>query len=205
MMNKLVDKIQDQLLWRHWGLNDLKPLLEEHPELLTWKGRDGESFLHSMAYSDAESIVEYLITEKGIPVDIQDRYGYTPLHEAIGRDSDESIRVLLKLGASCAIYNNDHQTPIDLLEPEQTYTREKIIGEERFQLNQQMKVEYQKLVEQVKIIKKQVNELLLPEEKEEEFLSVAVELKEIQEKLQKYLELRPGGTQMLEAKERFEK
>ena len=87
------------------------------------KNKDGMTALMFAAKGGYRSIVDELLSYEKCEVDLQDEYGWSALHHALGtvvdlgRDSVQLIRIGTKLkdyGADVNLKNNDGETPYDL-------------------------------------------------------------------------------------------
>jgi len=61
-------------------------------------------------------MIELLLNYKGVNVNIQDRFGNTPLYYAVYFSAQDLISLLLKHGANPLIKNNEDVTPLDIAE-----------------------------------------------------------------------------------------
>lgn len=96
--------------------------LEEIGELLVRgcevNSGDGEGLtpLHYAAELNRSDVIQLLasVTGNHLRVDIQDKYGWTPLHSATHHGSNDCVDTLIKLGASLSIRDNIGKTPLHL-------------------------------------------------------------------------------------------
>lgn len=94
-------------------VNILNYLIENGADICA-RDKMGISALHAAVISKNTHIVEILIS-KGIPVDIKDNFGNTPLMKAKFQDI-ECISLLLRHGADCKKKNNFGRSPYDIFE-----------------------------------------------------------------------------------------
>ena len=86
----------------HWISASMIRLFLEHGTDINFVGENDKSLLHyvcELSGSDAVESARFLLA-RGIPVDIRDRRGETPLMYAASRGARENIQFLLKNGAS---------------------------------------------------------------------------------------------------------
>ena len=76
-----------------------RKLLSEHPELLTARGRFGETPLHFLATEGFVDAVSFL-GEAGADVNLSNESGHTPLMDAAILGSERVAEALLALGAN---------------------------------------------------------------------------------------------------------
>ncbi|CCX31249.1 Similar to Ankyrin repeat domain-containing protein 50; acc. no. Q9ULJ7 [Pyronema omphalodes CBS 100304] len=69
-----------------------------------------------MAIIKGHKEVACLLLEKGADVDIQDRFGNTPLSIAAQNGHMTATRILLEKGADINLRDNDGRTPLELAE-----------------------------------------------------------------------------------------
>ncbi|XP_041366605.1 serine/threonine-protein phosphatase 6 regulatory ankyrin repeat subunit A-like [Gigantopelta aegis] len=86
-------------------------------EILTKYGpkfsmKNGNTLLHICA--DKSPTFIYVLASGGVPVNIQNNEGNTPLHLAIQKDSYEVVQALLQCGADLSLRNKLGLTPIDM-------------------------------------------------------------------------------------------
>ena len=72
--------------------------------------------LFRAAYSYDWEVAKELLTRRPEMVDLKDRHGRTPLHEACTNGDTKTVRVLLKFGADLAIADDQGQTPLQRAE-----------------------------------------------------------------------------------------
>lgn len=84
----------------------------------------GNTPLHEAARSYATTGLEVLLAA-GADVNIQNRYGNTPLHmAAVNSFQSAACEMLFYTGADVYIYNNDAETPADILRARNSTNRE---------------------------------------------------------------------------------
>lgn len=81
------------------------------PELdLTYRNRNGDSYLHIATYAQCYTIVKELI-DKGMDINMQNNQGNAPLHLAMINNDDLIKQLLINEGADDSIKNNNDMTP----------------------------------------------------------------------------------------------
>ncbi len=88
----------------------IRALLREYPELATHKDETGKSLLHITRQS---GIAETLIVN-GVPVNLQDKDGFTPLHYAAKSGDEAMVQQLIIGGADVTITTAKGATAGDL-------------------------------------------------------------------------------------------
>lgn len=75
---------------------------------------EGTSSLHYCCEFNRPDIIEILakISKKGLTVNAQDRYGWSPLHSAAHQGNKNCVSLLIKLGANVNIVNNQGKSPL---------------------------------------------------------------------------------------------
>jgi hypothetical protein len=75
---------------------------------------EGTSSLHYCCEYNRPDIIEILvnIAKKGLALNAQDRYGWTPLHSAVHQGNQECVAWLLKLGAKVNMVNSVGKSPL---------------------------------------------------------------------------------------------
>jgi len=75
---------------------------------------EGTSSLHYCCEFNRPDIIEILakIAKKGLAVNAQDRYGWSPLHSATHQGNKACVSLLIKLGANVNIVNNVGKAPL---------------------------------------------------------------------------------------------
>ena len=86
----------------------------EWDELGLGRGVGGRTALHAAANHDGEPHLERLLEATGLPIDVRDDQGATPLHWAAEAGCPEVISTLARLGASLDLPDGAGLTPIDL-------------------------------------------------------------------------------------------
>ena len=82
---------------------------------ITLKTRKERSCLHLAAqYVDGCGIVEICLLSNKFDVNEKDKYGNTPLHYAVKCGALETVKLLIKHGASVEILNDANITPLHL-------------------------------------------------------------------------------------------
>jgi hypothetical protein len=74
-----------------------------------------ETLLHKASYHGRTEVMLYLVS-KGLGVDVPDRLGFTPLHEAARAGEMKAAEVLLSLGANPQARTNADKSAADLAE-----------------------------------------------------------------------------------------
>ncbi|PKN26745.1 MAG: hypothetical protein CVU65_04695 [Deltaproteobacteria bacterium HGW-Deltaproteobacteria-22] len=80
---------------------------------ISWKDDSGNTLLHYACYYRASTDVAELLLARGADVHAKNNLGYTPLHSCALNGCENTIRVLLKGGASKDARDNDGRTPYD--------------------------------------------------------------------------------------------
>src|SRR5689334_374210 len=78
------------------------------------KGVGGRTALHEAANHEGEPHLERLLRETGLPIDVRDDQGATPLHWAAEAGCPEVIRTLARLGAGVDLLDGSGFSPLDL-------------------------------------------------------------------------------------------
>lgn len=75
---------------------------------------EGTSSLHYCCEFNRSDIIELLakIAKKGLAVNAQDRYGWTPLHSAAHQGNKSCVALLIKLGAKVNMVNSVGKSPL---------------------------------------------------------------------------------------------
>jgi len=94
--NELFDELVDAAAQDH---SRARRLLSEHPELLTARGRFGETPLHFLATEGFVEAVRFL-GQLGADANLANESGHTPLMDAAIVGGDQMAEVLLALGAN---------------------------------------------------------------------------------------------------------
>jgi len=91
-------------------------LLREHPASVTDIDHAGRTMLHVACSSSTKQEVDVVrfLLEQGSGVNVQDKRGNTPLHNAARISGKESVKLLLTFGCDATIRNSDGQTPLSL-------------------------------------------------------------------------------------------
>ena len=101
------------------GLTELDNHMKDAINLLERAGASliGINALHiAVASKKREAFLEYLISEKNVPVDARDDDGNTPLHVAAVMDNVVGTRFLISKGADKNAVNDNDQTPMQAIE-----------------------------------------------------------------------------------------
>ncbi len=88
--------------------------MPEWDDLGARRGVGGRTALHVAACHEGESQLERLVRETGLPIDVRDDAGATPLHWASEAGCPEVVRTLARLGAAVDLPDGEGSTPIDL-------------------------------------------------------------------------------------------
>ena len=72
-----------------------------------------QNFRDAALFADIEALKEFLSKEPNI-VNEADQYGFTALHEAVGEDSLEVVKLLISAGANVDAQNNVGIAPLHL-------------------------------------------------------------------------------------------
>jgi len=75
-------------------LEMVRELLQEYPDLVGYKDKDGYTALHRASYTDNQVIVRFLIS-KNSKIDEVTGDGWTPLHSACHWNSFNAVRELV--------------------------------------------------------------------------------------------------------------
>lgn len=67
--------------------------------------------LHWAAYSNSETVTEYILASNQVNLDLKDIEGQTPLHLAASYGNTRIVRRLLLKGANRYLKNNEGKTP----------------------------------------------------------------------------------------------
>lgn len=89
----------------------VKTLVENNPEIIHAKDKDGRTPLHWACRGVYPEIVKYL-AEKGADVNARDNNLVTPLISLANRNSIDGATILLRRGADPNIMDNTEQTPL---------------------------------------------------------------------------------------------
>jgi hypothetical protein len=87
---------------------------------------NGRGLLHAAAMGEQTSAVDYLHSEKKLPLDTPDSFGWCPLHYASGMRASQTVDRLLKFGASAELCDHRGWSPIDIVncdDPEDHYVQ----------------------------------------------------------------------------------
>jgi ankyrin repeat protein len=91
--------------------------LDDHPELLNQKDKDGKNALHIAAERNISEDVEYLLGI-GLPINEKDQLGNTALFLAASGDSVESMEILLASGADLLVYGENEESITRMIDRE---------------------------------------------------------------------------------------
>jgi len=77
---------------------------------------EGTSSLHYCCEFNRPDVIEILakIAKKGLAVNAQDRYGWTPLHTAAHQGNKNCVSLLIKLGANVNLVNTVGKSPLHI-------------------------------------------------------------------------------------------
>lgn len=92
-------------------IENLGRLLENN-DPLDFSDKYGTSLLHKAATLGKTKSIEYLVDQEGLDVNIKSEYGNTPLHLAVLNNDIDTIKTLLKKGASPNEVNDTGGTPM---------------------------------------------------------------------------------------------
>jgi len=96
------------------NLDTVRNLIESGNVNINHKyGLDQTTLLHYTASNHHTYIIHYLI-EHGADINKTDRYGYTPLHDAVNSGHIDTVELLLGYGARTDIINMFGSTPASL-------------------------------------------------------------------------------------------
>jgi len=95
------------------NLETVKVLLDARADPLVCVFGSGTA-LHAAAAAGANNVVEYLL-QQGMPIDIPDKDGNTPLIHAALQAKPEAVELLLRRGADRNKRNHQHQTVTELV------------------------------------------------------------------------------------------
>lgn len=95
------------------ALARVKGILDDSPKLLEqkheWNNTTGWA-LNMAAWHDQPAIIEYLIVEKNVLINRQNKAGNTALHHAADHGCAQAVLALLENGADFTLMNNDNET-----------------------------------------------------------------------------------------------
>ncbi len=97
----------------------LVKLISENPFVLHMTDSEKGSLLHYAVQSRDVGFANWLLEQK-IPITAQDKFGNTALHYATANNDLKMISILLDHGARIDITNNDHLTPLQMVNTEDT-------------------------------------------------------------------------------------
>ncbi|MBI1214272.1 MAG: hypothetical protein GC185_00470 [Alphaproteobacteria bacterium] len=83
------------------------------PAVAAMRNGRAEGLIHKAAYAGREDVVEFFIQKMGVDINLPDKEGYTPLHEAARGGKADVVRLLLKLGANPDLKISNGDTPLD--------------------------------------------------------------------------------------------
>ena len=89
------------------------------------RGRGATPLHHAVMYNRIK-IVDYLLTELGVPIDLAGEQGYTPLHLAAKFNYPSLVEYLLQRGARTDMLTRDEKTARDLAAPKQERSHEQM-------------------------------------------------------------------------------
>jgi ankyrin repeat protein len=71
------------------------------------------SALHVATHYEKQDIILLLLTE-GARINVQDKYGFTPLHMAVTQRNLPLVKTLIEHGADKSVITQNRETPLDL-------------------------------------------------------------------------------------------
>lgn len=95
----------------------LSEAMDQHPEFLKQKDKDGKNALHIAAERNISEDVEYLINV-GLPIEEKDMLGNNALFLAATGDGVESIEILLAAGADLLVYGENGESITRMIDRE---------------------------------------------------------------------------------------
>ena len=90
----------------------LKVLLE-YGETFDGRSGNGSTALHSAVRKDSRECITWLLENHPLLLNVQDKFGDTPLHVAAFYDRLTSLKLMLNQGAAIDTKNNRGETPLE--------------------------------------------------------------------------------------------
>ncbi|KZW02100.1 ankyrin [Exidia glandulosa HHB12029] len=101
-----------------WESEDLPPAAGPGSNNVSTMSNDAAEFdlnsLHGCVHAGDIDRLKTLITHAGVDLNAQDEFGFTPLHLAADRGSEEMVKLLLGHGADPSIKDPDGETALSL-------------------------------------------------------------------------------------------
>ncbi|XP_065172795.1 ankyrin repeat domain-containing protein 49-like, partial [Atheta coriaria] len=110
-----IESPETEILWaaEHGHLDIVIKIIEEHPQLVNTKDKDGYSPLHRACYSNHIDIVDYLLLH-GADISSKTEMQWQPLHSCCQWNHKEIASRLLQMGADVNAVSSGKQTPLHI-------------------------------------------------------------------------------------------
>ena len=110
------DRPGARLLWaaQYGHLDRVRALLDEKPELLSFRDLDGYTAFHRAAYGNHVDVLRHLLDRDGADLHILTMDSWTPLHSACRWNAFECVELLLSRGANLNLTTDGGQSPLIL-------------------------------------------------------------------------------------------
>lgn len=105
-----------RLLWaaQYGHLDKARALLDEKPELLSFRDLDSYTAFHRAAYNNQVDVLRMLLDREGADLHVLTMDEWTPLHSACRWNAFECVELLLSRGANVNLTTQGGQSPLIL-------------------------------------------------------------------------------------------
>lgn len=90
----------EELIWsiKNGDIETVTKFIDSHPKLINEQIK-GRTYLHYACDYGQQDIIDYLLS-KGANINIQDKYGITPLLAALYENHESCVKLLIQKGAN---------------------------------------------------------------------------------------------------------
>jgi ankyrin repeat protein len=97
---------------RQGNTSALRDLLSENPDLVYSRGDMGDLLTHEAVLSEDESVLMYVVNDRGVDVNLPNSAHMYPLHYAVVSGSLRMVTILVNRGAYIDCVNDSRMTPL---------------------------------------------------------------------------------------------